>query len=88
MKTIYTGNLPFSATEEDVRALFEEYGTVESINMITDHQTGRFRGFAFVELEDESADAAIKGLDGMQLGERTLRINEARERPTGGERRW
>lgn len=87
MKTIYTGNLPFSATEEDVRALFEEYGTVESINMIIDRQTGRFRGFAFVDMEDESADAAIKGLDGLQLGERTLRVNEARERPPRGEGR-
>lgn len=84
MKTIYAGNLPFSVTEEDVRALFEEYGTVESIVMITDHQTGRFRGLAFVDLEDEDAASAIKGLDGMLLGERTLRINEAREHPSRG----
>ena len=81
MKTIYTGNLPFSATEKDVRAMFEKYGPVASVKMMTHQHTGRFRGFAFVEQEDESAASAIKGLDGTQFGERTLRINEAQKPP-------
>lgn len=82
-KTIYVGNLPFNTTEADVRTLFEEYGTVHEVKMITDRGTGRFRGFGFVEMDDEEADAAISKLDGVDFGGRTLRVNEARERPAG-----
>lgn len=82
-KTIYVGNLPFNTTEADVRTLFEEFGTVHEVKMITDRGTGRFRGFGFVEMDDEEADAAISKLDGVDFGGRTLRVNEARERPAG-----
>ncbi|UCH63912.1 MAG: RNA-binding protein [Fidelibacterota bacterium] len=81
MKNIYVGNLPFSATEEAVRKLFEEHGTVNSVNLITDRDTGRLRGFGFVEMEDaDSADAAMKALDGQEFDGRPLKVNEARER--------
>ena len=80
MKRIYVGNLPFSATEADVRDLFEEYGTVSDVNLITDRDTGRFRGFGFIEMEDEDALSAIKALDGQDFGERPLKVSEARER--------
>ena len=89
-KKIYVGNLSFDATEEQVRELFAEYGTVESIAMITDRDSGRFRGFCFVELEASAADKAIKALDGQSFAGRDLRVNEARpreERSGGGNRR-
>jgi len=79
-KIIYVGNLPFSATEEEIRELFAEYGTVNSVKMISDRDTGRPRGFGFVEMEDGDADTAIEALDGTEFGGRNLRINEARER--------
>ena len=84
-KTIYVGNLSFSTTESEVRTLFEEFGTVHEVKMITDRGTGRFRGFGFVEMDDEEADAAISKLDGVDFSGRTLRVNEARERPAGRE---
>lgn len=84
MKKIYVGNLPFSATEDEVRALFAEFGEVESVALITDRETGRPRGFGFVEMAPEAADAAIKALDGKDMGGRNLRINEARPRNEGG----
>lgn len=84
MKKIYVGNLPFSATEDEVRNLFAEHGELESVNLITDRETGRPRGFGFVEMSSESADAAIKALDGKEMGGRTLRINEARPRNDNG----
>ena len=84
-KTIYVGNLAFTTTESEVRTLFEEFGTVQEVKMITDRGTGRFRGFGFVEMDDEEADAAISKLDGMDFSGRTLRVNEARERPAGRE---
>jgi cold-inducible RNA-binding protein len=85
-KRIYVGNLPFSADEEQVRALFEQYGNVISVAMITDRETGRFRGFCFVEMDDDNADAAIEALNGYDMGGRALRINEAqpREERRGG----
>jgi RNA recognition motif-containing protein len=84
-KKLYVGNLPFSVTEADLRQLFEEYGTVESVNVITDRDTGRPRGFAFVEMENaENADKAIQSLDGQDFGGRDIRVNEARERGSGG----
>jgi cold-inducible RNA-binding protein len=85
-KRIYVGNLPFSADEEQVRALFEQYGNVISVAMITDRETGRFRGFCFVEMEDDDADAAIEAMNGYDMGGRALRVNEAqpREERRGG----
>ena len=83
-KKLYVGNLPFSVTEADLRQLFEEYGTVESVNVITDRDTGRPRGFAFVEMDDAgNADKAIQGLDGQDFGGRDIRVNEAKERSSG-----
>ena len=86
-KKVYVGNLSYQATEDEVRDMFTEYGTVESIAMITDRETGRFRGFCFVEMPDGDADAAIAALDGKEIGGRNLRVNEARPkeaRPGGG----
>ena len=86
VKKIYVGNLPFSATEDEVRKAFEEYGEVQSIALITDRDTGRPRGFGFVEMESEAADAAITGLNGRDLGGRDLNVNEARPREDRGRR--
>lgn len=86
-KKIYVGNLSFQATEDQVREMFSEFGTIESIAMINDRDTGRFRGFAFVEMEDSAANAAIKALNGKQVDDRELTVNEARpreERSSGG----
>jgi RNA recognition motif-containing protein len=83
-KKLYVGNLPFSTTEAELRSLFEKHGTVESVNVITDRETGRPRGFAFVEMEASAAEAAMQALDGRELGGRTLRVNEANERRPGG----
>lgn len=83
-KKIYVGNLSFQATEDDVRDMFEAHGTVESIAMINDRDTGRFRGFCFVEMPDSEALAAIEALDGADKDGRTLRVNEARPREERG----
>jgi RNA recognition motif-containing protein len=80
MKSIYVGNLPFSATEEDIRSLFSPYGTVHAVKLVSDRETGRPRGFGFVEMEDSAALSAISALNGKEVGGRSLRINEARER--------
>lgn len=87
MKRIYVGNLPFSATEDEVRALFGQHGTVNAVNLISDRETGRPRGFGFVEMEEDGADSAISALNGMMMGGRSLKVNEARpreSRPRGG----
>lgn len=84
MKRIYVGNLPFSATEDEVRELFGAHGDVESVSLITDRETGRPRGFGFVEMAEDAADAAIQALDGTDMGGRNLRVNEARPRREGG----
>jgi RNA recognition motif-containing protein len=81
MTTIYVGNLPFNATEQDLRGLFERHGAVESVKLINDRETGKPRGFGFVEMAQADAQAAIQALNGQQLGGRPLRINEAQERP-------
>ena len=87
MKKIFVGNLDFGATEDSVRALFEPYGAVDSVSVITDRDTGRSRGFAFVEMADAGqADAAINALNGTNLGGRTLNINEARPKVDRGDR--
>lgn len=89
MKSIYVGNLPFSATEDEIRDLFEAYGTVSSVKLISDRETGRPRGFGFVEMEDAEAAKAIQELNGKDMGGRTLRINEAQERSPRPQRaRW
>lgn len=83
-KKLYVGNIPFSCTEEELREMFERHGAVESVNVITDRETGRARGFAFVEMDAASADAAMQALDGQDMGGRTLRVNEAHDRRGGG----
>lgn len=84
-KNIYVGNLSYDTTSGTLQSLFEEYGQVVSVSVITDRETGRPRGFAFVEMADDSAaDAAIESLDGQQVDGRTLRVNEARPRETRG----
>jgi RNA recognition motif-containing protein len=80
MKSIYVGNLPFSATEEEVRDLFVEFGSVDSVKLISDRETGRPRGFGFVSMDGADADKAIRALNGTDMGGRSLRINEAEER--------
>lgn len=80
-KNIYVGNLPWSATEDEVRAAFEAYGEVSSVKLIEDRETGRPRGFGFVEMEDAGALEAIENLDGKDFGGRSLKVNEAKPRP-------
>ena len=78
---IFVGNLPFSATDADLDGLFSEYGTVESVAIITDRETGRSRGFGFVELAaDARAQDAIRDLDGSDLQGRNIKVNEAKPR--------
>ncbi len=83
-KKIYVGNLPFSASDDEIRTLFEQYGSVESVSVINDRETGRPRGFAFVEMEGNAADIAIRALDGQSFGDRNLRVNEAQPRRESG----
>lgn len=84
MTKIYVGNLPFSADEGQVRQLFEQHGTVESVALINDRETGRPRGFGFVEMPRADAQRAIQSLNGKEMGGRPLRVNEAQERQGGG----
>lgn len=79
-KRLYVGNLPFDATREDIRAAFEAYGTVYEVSLVTDRDTGRPRGFGFVEMDEKGARAAIEALDSKDFGGRDLRVSEARER--------
>ena len=84
MTKIYVGNLPFSANEGEVRQMFEQHGTVTSVAMINDRETGRPRGFGFVEMPNADAARAIQALNGKDMGGRPLRVNEAQERERGG----
>ncbi len=84
MKKMYVGNLPFNVTEDQLRQTFAQYGTVESVAVITDRATGQPRGFGFVEMSEADADKAMKALDGKDLGGRNLTVNEARAREGGG----
>ena len=84
---IYVGNLPFSATGEEIRDLFSAYGTVEAVNLITDRETGRLRGFGFVEMSS-GADEAIAALHQADFGGRALNVNLAKPRPNREPRRW
>lgn len=87
MAKIYVGNLPFSANETEVRALFSQHGTVESVSLPTDRETGRPRGFGFVEMSQADAARAIQNLNGYSMNGRPLRVNEAQDKPrTGGGR--
>ena len=87
MKNIFVGNIDFGATEDSIRSLFEPYGNVERVSLMTDRETGRSRGFAFVEMTHaEEADRAINALNGSNVGGRALNVNEARPKPTGGGR--
>jgi len=79
-KNIYVGNLPWSSTEEEVREAFANYGEVYSVKLINDRETGRPRGFGFVEMEDNGALEAIESLDGSDFGGRNIKVNEARPR--------
>jgi cold-inducible RNA-binding protein len=85
LKKIFVGNLDFGATEDSLRSLFEPYGTVERVNLVTDRETGRSRGFAFVEMAEGDANKAIAALNGTKVGGRALNVNEAR--PEGRARR-
>ena len=85
MKNIFVGNLDFAATDSSVRSMFEQYGTVDRVNLVTDRDTGRPRGFAFVEMsQTEEADRAIAGLNGTNFEGRALNVNEARPKTPGG----
>lgn len=87
VKSIYVGNLPFSTTDNEVRDLFGQYGEVQSVKLVNDRETGRFRGFGFVEMDASDAQAAIQALNGTDMGGRSLRINDAQEKPQR-QNRW
>ncbi len=85
MRNIFVGNLSFKTTEHDIRSLFEAYGSVDRVNVVTDRDTGQPRGFAFVEMtNDAEGDRAIASLNGTDVDGRTLNINEARPKTSGG----
>jgi cold-inducible RNA-binding protein len=84
VQKIYVGNLPFNATEAEVNGLFAEYGEVVSVALPTDRETGRPRGFGFVEMADDAARKAIAALNGKDFGGRALNVNEAKPREAGG----
>ena len=94
MKKLYVGNLPWSTDEAELRQMFETFGEVHSCALITDRETGRSRGFGFVELDDESAEKAMSDLNGKDMDGRALRVNEAQDKPRrdggggGGGGRW
>jgi RNA recognition motif-containing protein len=83
-KNIYVGNLSPATTVDELRTLFERYGEVDSVEIITDRYSGESRGFAFVKMNDQDGSNAIKELDQAMLGERNLKVNEARPRESGG----
>ena len=83
-KKLYVGNLPFTATEDEIRAAFEPFGTVHEVTLISDRETGRPRGFGFVEMDATGADAAIAALDSKDFNGRDLHVNEAREKRSNG----
>jgi RNA recognition motif-containing protein len=78
-KNLYVGNLPYNTTSDELRTAFEQYGTVSRTQVISDRETGRSRGFGFVEMED-GAEEAVEGMNGTEFGGRTLTVNEARPR--------
>jgi RNA recognition motif-containing protein len=84
MTKLYVGNLPFSATDESVRTLFSQHGTVEKVTLITDRDTGRPRGFGFVEMSNADAARAMQALNGTDFDGRALKVNEAQDRDRSG----
>ncbi len=88
MTKLYVGNLPFTATDDSVRSLFAKHGTVEKVSLITDRDSGRPRGFGFVEMSNADASRAMQALNGTELEGRALKVNEAqdRDRSAGGNR--
>ena len=84
MKKLYIGNLPFTATEDEIKELFGAHGTVHSVALIMDRETGRPRGFGFIEMDDDAAMAAQQALDGKEMDGRALKVNEAQDKPRGG----
>ena len=86
MTKLYVGNLPFNATDDSVRALFSQHGTVESVALINDRDTGRPRGFGFVQMSQSDAARAMQALNGTDFDGRPLKVNEAQDRPNGGGR--
>ena len=84
MAKIYVGNLPFTATDEEIRTLFAAHGTVESVALPMDRETGRPRGFGFVEMSPADASRAIQNLNGTDMGGRSLKVNEAQDKPRSG----
>ena len=84
MSSIYVGNLPYNTTEEQLLELFSTHGDVRSVKLIVDHATGRPKGFAFVEMDKKHTRHAIKQVNGNAFGGRTLRVNEAHQRPPSG----
>jgi cold-inducible RNA-binding protein len=84
MAKIYVGNLPFTATDAEIRTLFSQHGTVESVSLPIDRDSGRPRGFGFVEMSQADASRAIQNLNGKELGGRALRVNEAQDKPRSG----
>jgi RNA recognition motif-containing protein len=84
MTKLYVGNLPFTATEDSVRNLFAPHGTVESLSLINDRETGRPRGFGFIEMSSADASRAMQALNGKDFDGRALKINEAQDKPRGG----
>jgi RNA recognition motif-containing protein len=81
---LYVGNLPFTATEDGVRTLFSEFGAVEKVSLISDRDTGRPRGFGFVEMSNADASRAMQSLNGKDFDGRSLKINEAQDKAGGG----
>lgn len=84
MTKLFVGNLPFSATEQSVRALFEPHGTIESIALINDRETGRPRGFGFIEMSSSDASKAMQALNGKDFEGRALKVNEAQSKERNG----
>ena len=84
MTKLYVGNLPFSATEDSLRSLFAAHGAVESLSLVMDRETGKPRGFGFIEMSNADAAKAMQALNGADFGGRPLKVNEAQDRPRGG----
>ena len=84
MTKLYVGNLPFTATDDSVRTLFSKHGTVEKVSLITDRETGRPRGFGFVEMPNADASRAMQALNGADFDGRPLKVNEAQDRERSG----
>ncbi|MDH5636889.1 MAG: RNA-binding protein [Nitrospinota bacterium] len=88
---IFVGNLPFTVSEDKLRSMFEQFGEIESCKLITDRETGRSRGFGFIEMSNADADAAIKSLNGTNMDDRVIKVNQSepkKDKPSGRRRSW